>query len=137
MDNLDPKITKENIDSILAFLPYFANRDNKFYKIHQSKEGVFMDPYDYSGETLRFIEKLYENNFIICASWTDWKDMAAKRIENPRLIDSDNLQTLCQILTVIVRNDRFCSGIIANMIDRGIILRILQRINKIKLETRQ
>ncbi len=45
-----------------------------------------------------------------------------------------NLITLCKLITVIVRNDRFSTGYLGGSFEDGIILKILYRIKQIMYE---
>jgi hypothetical protein len=126
------EINNENIRNVLKYLEYFENGDNEFYSIIESDEGVILvDPYDYSLKTDEFVHSLYENNLVQSFEWMEWGDEAKRYFENPVLIEAADLETIHKLFTVIVRSDRFVSGHLAEMIDKGIILKLLKRLKEI------
>jgi len=56
------KITRKNIETVLAFLTLFSDKEVKLYDIQT--EPLTLDPYCYSKEFHKFITSLYEQNFI-------------------------------------------------------------------------
>lgn len=133
-------LTVGGINSIIEYLPYFQEKVNCLYKVRESGEkGVFlMDPYDYSTDVMGFLEVLYETNFIGPEFNTDKaRSRAGEYAKNPELISSADLKVLREILTVGVRSDRFCSGVVAGMIDDGIITRCLQRLETIRSKMKE
>ena len=128
-------LTIQGIDSLLKYLPYFHNKNNRLYEILESGEkGVYlMDPYNYSDDVMSFLSILYKVNFIDHSFNTECvRARVNKYVKNPVLIDSVDLQILREILTIGIQNDRFCSGVIASMINDGIILGCLIRLETIR-----
>lgn len=126
--------TRENIEAILKFLPYFSNPDNKFYEIvgGEKVDGVITMPfYNYIGETSRFHHSLYNEKFVQGFDWVEWQDKAIKIYENPELLTDADILTIVKYFTLIVRKERFYEGFIASMIDDGFILKLLLRLKEI------
>ena len=73
-------------------------------------------------------------NFIQEFDWTLWHDEAEKYQKYPELISGADLEIIIKLLTTHVRADRFCTGHLANMLDNGHLLQILQRLAEIKKE---
>lgn len=108
-------LTHESIKQILSFLPYFIERNN----LNDNKVS-------------EFVKILYASNFIINFDWVKWND-GEKIISDERLIKVSDLLTLRKLMTVIVRKDRFCEGILWSAIENGTIKFILERLKIIHL----
>ena len=124
-------ISNTSIDNILMFLPYFKNINKSFYKI--DKDDLFY-PYSYNREVNKFITTLKKEEFTIVFDWTEWQDEANKYFKDPKLIDATDIATLRKLMTMFIRKERFCSGFLNSVIDTGMILRILERLEAIKAE---
>ena len=123
--------SNSSIDSILEFLKYFKNNSKPFYKI--DKEDIFY-PYIYSRKVNEFIATVKKENFTIIYDWVKWQDEADKYFKEPELIDSASIVILRKLMTMFIRKERFCSGFINSVIDTGMILKILERLNALKAE---
>ncbi|MBP2132694.1 hypothetical protein J2128_000615 [Methanomicrobium sp. W14] len=82
-------------------------------------------------EIMEFTKTLYYNNWLINTRWQDWTSEAEFYFGNPDRISTAGIETLRRILTVHVRIDRLFPGEIADLISRGYILLILERINEL------
>jgi len=125
-------ITRKNIDAVLVFIPLFESRDIELYKI--DTETSFLDPYQYSKDVDSFINTLYQESFAISFDWTAWQDEAKRFVDNPKLLNSAGISTLQKLLTTHVRKERFCSGHIAMVIDKGHVLALLKRLKAIRAD---
>ncbi|WP_017302299.1 O-acetyl-ADP-ribose deacetylase [Nodosilinea nodulosa] len=123
-------ITPNGLDRILAFMPIFERTPSSLYEVRPDLS--MMDPYFYAPEFNQFIKGLYRENLVIDFNWVAWKDEAAKYLENPRQIESADLETLQKLITTHVRADRFNSGHLAQMVENGHILAILKRLAAIR-----
>jgi hypothetical protein len=121
-------VSRENIKNILKYLPYFENKENKFYTIESND---FLDPYFYSEEVDQFEKALYENNFIQEFDWPAWQEEAEKIFNDPQLLNKSNIETIIKLFTTHIRKERFCSGHLAIMISNGHILNILKRLEEL------
>jgi hypothetical protein len=78
-----------------------------------------------------FVRLLYKNNWLINTRWQGWVDEATAFFEQPSLLTLADIQSLRRVLTVHVRIDRMMPGEIADLIHRGYMLAILNRISEI------
>jgi ADP-ribosylglycohydrolase len=117
----------KNIDNILKFYDYFNNPQNQFFQI--DTEQSFVDPYNYSFQTIEFLTALYENHFMQPFDWSAFNTL--EYVEN---LENADICTITKILTAYVRADRFCSGSVAHLIKEGHLRGILNRLMEIKLE---
>lgn len=123
-------ITPDGLDRILAFMPLFERPTTSLYEVRPDLS--LMDPYIYTPEFTQFIQELYRKNLVIDFNWVTWEDEAANYLENPRQIESADLETLQKLITTHVRADRFNSGHLAQMVENGQILAILKRLGAIR-----
>ncbi len=130
------KVTIKDIDSVLQYLHYFADLNNKFYETDKGSfrepSVINIEPFIYSQKVSEFITALYHCNFIQEFDWTSWHDEAEKYQKHPRLIGDVDLETIIKLLTTHVRADRFCSGHLASVLDNGHLLKILERLAEIR-----
>lgn len=126
--------TRKNIEAILAYLPYFNNENNEFYdKIPGKKENntFTMGYIVYSCQTDKFIHTAYNENFVQGFNWSKWQVEAKKIYKNPELLDKADIMTIVKYVTLIIRKERFCEGFLADMIDKGLLLKLLLRLKEI------
>ncbi len=130
MSSVD-NISNTSINNILMFLPFFRNINESFYKV--DKKDLFY-PYSYNSEVTKFIATLKKEEFTIVFDWPEWQGEADKYFKEPELINSADIITLRKLMTMFIRKERFCSGFIKSVIDTGMILRILERLEAIRTE---
>lgn len=131
-------LTNENIDKILEYLPYFQNSSNKFYEFIDSNNNsneLFQFPYyKYSDKVFEFEKELYTQRFIINFRWSSWIRKAAKySVEREQLLIAD-LGDIRKLLTVAIKQNEVFEGLLAEVIDSGFMLRILERLKAIREE---
>jgi hypothetical protein len=119
-------ITKENIDIVLEFLPYFQNRSNIFYK-----EGLEHEPpikvYD-------FLRALYEQKFTVeFPSYKRRKDIYSF-VDRIIPISEANIGDIASIFKIILAGDRLTmgGGYLEDCIDNGLVLDLLKRLKEIR-----
>lgn len=122
----------KNINAILAFSALFESQDAKLYQLEI--KASHLEPYRYSEDICRFIKTLYEENFVISFDWLAWQDEAKRFIYNPTSLNLADIYILNKLLTTHVRQERFCSGHLAKIINNGHILAIVKRIAAIKTD---
>ena len=125
-------LTKENINSALKYLPLFEDKDKKFYReAPQDKSGVVILPfYTLTGIGNNFYQDLYKEGFVTKFSWVDWISQAGEYSANYEMLSKADLKNIRRFLTIIVRQDRFCEGLLEEVIESGFVLRILKRLKE-------
>ncbi|BAT55743.1 Appr-1-p processing domain protein [Nostoc sp. NIES-3756] len=124
------QITLENIDNVLKFITLFSSQHCHLYDIQT--EPLTLEPYSYSQEFDRFVAALYAENFVIPFDWINWQQEATRFVIDPVLINLADILTIQKLFTSHVRQERFCSGHLAQLIDNGYFLTILQRLQTIR-----
>jgi len=124
--------TIQDIDILLEYLPYFQDQSNEFYEVISKPEEM---PFaTYSDTVDAFHRDLYRRNMILDFDWSQWADEANKYLDNRELLDNADIAVLQKLFTLIIRQDRFCEGLLGDMIDEGFILDILLRLKSIRGE---
>ncbi len=67
------------------------------------------------------------------SDWAAWARTARARAlrDDPAVLASATEHELAQLLTVVIRQDRFCEGSLASALENGLILGILQRADQL------
>lgn len=74
------------------------------------------------------MQALYDNGFVFMGfEWSTW-DGARQIAEHPEFLASADLETICKLLTVHARSDRFCEGHFGEVIENGEVLAIMRRL---------
>ncbi len=81
-----------------------------------------------SGVLLAFVNECYEQKVIYPFDWPAFTQAAEKLIE-PGGIESASVDDLRRLLTTIVRQDRFNGGLLEEMAQNGVLVRMLERID--------
>ena len=78
----------------------------------------------------QFLHIVYRLPIIISFDWGAWEE--GREIASNDDFDHDTLDlpTKCKLITAIVRNNRFCDGVLVSAFESGLILRILKSIEK-------
>ncbi len=79
---------------------------------------------------LKFFDLVYNIPLIINFDWGKWYKKRGFSEKNDFDFDTIDIPTKCQLLTVIVRSDRFCEGALVDAFESGIILKILKSIKR-------
>lgn len=119
-----------DIDRILAFLPRLESPKAPLYEL--TTEKLHIDPYRYSDEVRQFIEELYATEFIFAFDYNEWMSKEGGRYLSSHAIASADLIVLRRLITAYVRKERFCSGVLAEILDNGFLVAILRRLAELR-----
>lgn len=86
---------------------------------------------EHSTEITHLISDLYKNAFVVNFDWPSWEPTAHRYLEDAELLKEASIDGLQKLLTTHVRMDRFCEGHFSEMIRRGHIRAILERLAEI------
>jgi hypothetical protein len=92
--------------------------------------GVIQMPwYEYQPEVDRFVEDMYAAKLVRPVDWMRWAGTpeAQQLISDPAAISGASHDDLINLLTTILRGERFSDGEIASAYERGTLLAIAQR----------
>lgn len=121
------KPTVKNIEAVTSFLPVFEKgTEGDFYTITGGGSG-------YTEAVHEFISRLNQEGFVYGFDWGSWlNEVGEEYVRNKDIIRSADILTIQKMLTAIVRADRFSDGVIKGMIDDGVIVAILRRLEEIR-----
>jgi len=111
---------------VLAFLPELEAQDFRAGS-WGSRPGE-MPYFEPSGVTERLVQALYESGVVYNFDWVKWQDEAERLVQSDPGLDHADLSTLRNLLVLHVRNDRFCEGHFAEMLESGHVCAILRRV---------
>ncbi|MDQ0323700.1 hypothetical protein QO002_005907 [Pararhizobium capsulatum DSM 1112] len=95
-------------------------------------DGEYQMPFfDMSDEVQAFLEAAYEGHWVLDAdfTWFEWKGgkEARRLFDEPGQIEKATVRQLAQMLTVVIRADRFSEGALDSAFESGLLPRILRR----------
>ena len=125
----------QEIEELTAFLPRlyaegFSPVDS-WSGGEKLKDGSFSMPYpNYNPLTEEFFR-------VVSGSWLDHEynpDQAYEMLRDENLVKTASLSQIKTMLTFCVRGERFSDGHWEEMIEKGYIRQLLERLNEIKIE---
>lgn len=78
------------------------------------------------------MKALGENNFVQPFNWVKWKPTARRIFNQPERLSAIRLGTCIKLITLHVRQDRFCGGHFGEMVRSGHVVGILRRLAALK-----
>jgi hypothetical protein len=129
----DPLPSKENIRNLLEYLPVFSvsGYSPGEPRYEKKRNSVTLWPYCYNDAVRGFMNSCYNEGFIYSYDWAEYSKKA-KEIEGRKpSYDGASLFELCKILTGHMRNERFCDGHIASIIEDGTMIALLESLEQI------
>ncbi|MDW7649723.1 MAG: DUF6508 domain-containing protein [Bacillota bacterium] len=122
---------RESIDRLLTFLPYFEDEEAEKFTV---SDIAVPGPYLYKDQVQEFVRVLNEEDFVTDFDWPNWGPQAVEYFKERERIETADLETLQKLFTTIVRAEKMTSGVLAEMIDKGIITDLLRRLSKLQSE---
>ena len=131
-------LTKKNIEVSLNYLPYFEDKNLKFFDILMPKrDGGNIVEYiyvTYSAKFMEFYRELHEQGFVTNFNWLDSTLESNDLSHYYELLEDADIMTLRKLITIIVRHDKHNEGFFADVIDSGLLLAMLNRLKVLNEE---
>ena len=128
--------TLQDMEALTAFLPrLYAEGFSPIVSWsggEKRKDGSFTVPYPNYDSV---VEEFYR--LVTSGGWLDYEynpEQAYQMLRDENLIKTASLSQIKTMLTFCVRGERFSDGHWAEMIEKGYIRRLLERLNEIKSE---
>ena len=132
--NEDTEFSKEQIQALADFWPVFANPKFVYEtedKYEKRADGVLVMPSStLSREAHAFHMMVYREGWILKEfDWPKWAgtDEFNNLFSKKGAVAKASVQQLAQLLTALVRKERFCSGTMACAYSDGLLTGITQR----------
>jgi hypothetical protein len=125
-------------EELLSLIPEIE-RSPSFGKFHPS-EKIKVDEYSFPvwepGPLIdRFQDIVYKMPIMVPFNWSKW-DEGRKIASDPHFnFNTTDIPTKCKLITALVRNDRFCDGVLVNAFESGLILKLLISIRQQLIKT--
>ncbi|MGG0824921.1 DUF6508 domain-containing protein [Paenibacillus turicensis] len=117
-----------NYHQLLQFIPFFESNEPKYTVENE----LSFDPFRYSEKFYEFIMLASEMLVIVGFDWHTFSEEQITTRENlAEQVKEMDFDTIRKWITTITRQERYCSGTYAQMIDQGVFLAILQRIKQL------
>lgn len=125
--------TNKRIKAITRHLPVFAREAFTGGAWSQPSESE-MPFFGYDDSVRDFVRDCYEHGWVLHDF--DWPAFAATPRaaalrDDPVVLEGASERQLAELLTIVIRQDRFAEGAIAAAIQSGLILKILKRAEQI------
>lgn len=133
---------RQRLHGLAAFLPLFEHPDFSFGHWDESKEaepGVMTMPnFCFPGNAEAFIRRAYALGWVQTDfSWPEWAQTPEARQlrDDPRCMARATPDLLSRLLTVVIRQERFCEGALESAYASGLLTAICRRAAHLESET--
>ena len=124
-------LSKKDWAPLLELIPIIENTQGfgKLMNVNKDEDGTLHMPY-WKAALSQFEDTAYKIQIVISFDWNSWDE--GKKMMRDKKFNFDNidLPTKCQLITAIIREDRFCEGTLIEAFESGLILKILKSIKK-------
>jgi hypothetical protein len=129
----------ERLEAIARFLPVFETHGFCFgeWTPIREVEGVMQLPYfTMSHDAHEFVQAAYEYGWVLAIDWGIWKETpeAVRLRDDPQFLASATSEQLENLLTVCIRQDRFCEGALESAFESRLLAGILQRAEAVRYQ---
>jgi len=124
-----PKLKPEDWNKLFNLIPEIeaTNKIVEWIIENKSEDGVYPPPhYPWVDVECKFSEIVYELGIITDFDWWDWDE--GRKIGKNKQQNYNQLDVifLCKLITAIIRNDRFCEGVLKGSFEDGTMLKIIK-----------
>ncbi|NIA13651.1 MAG: hypothetical protein GWP08_06175 [Nitrospiraceae bacterium] len=137
----EPLALRERLRALAAFLPRFEQPGFEPGKwVHPASEEpgvIIMGHYGFSETADAFIRMTYDTGWVLSHfDWGRWAQTpeAAELRDNPDALAQATAEQLARLLTVVIRQERFCEGALAAAFESGLITAICRRAAQLELD---
>lgn len=124
-------ITREGIDALLQFLPYFSSKRPSFGSEASIHDGR-VEPSVLGETSEEFWKACYKHNFVQDFDWGEWSQSRQPLISRGEGIEDLDLADIGRLITTHIRGDRFCDGHLLEVMRSGQMARILERLSVLR-----
>jgi hypothetical protein len=101
-------------------------------------KGVYeVHHWDWTEITKRFVRIVYDLKLVLNFDWGRWSDGKAMLQNKDQDYSTLDTLTLCKLLTLIIRQDRFYDGYLISNLNNGTVLKILKALKNNYMDTKE
>ncbi len=126
-------LTLEEWEPLLSLIPEIESTSSfgEWSRGSSGNEGAFQMPWCTPAPVVeRFLKVIYGIPIVISFDWGSWDEGRRMVGDDDFDYDSVDLLTKCKLITAIVRNDRFCEGLLVSAFESGLMLKILRSLER-------
>ncbi len=131
-------VTTDGIRRLLSFLPLLSEPGAKHGDGPNfepaGKNTVAYIPAMISETAENFVQACEDEHFVQPFDWHAWSKRHQAELNDAAFIASSDMTMIVKMLTTHIRANRFCDGHLLTMLNDGIIVQILKRLNQINSE---
>ncbi|MBC7459866.1 MAG: hypothetical protein H7287_00750 [Thermoleophilia bacterium] len=86
-------------------------------------------------ELADFVADCYERDMVVVFDWVEWRDQGHVLLETSGAMERATLRDLQQLITLLIRQERFAEGTLEHAVQQGWIHRILDRMRAVSVVT--
>jgi hypothetical protein len=142
MEQNNAPTLKHRLHCLAAFLPIFEQPDFTFGSWSGSNEGepnvITMPYFMFSRDANAFVQSAYDLGWVQRGfNWPEWTHTPEARDlrDDPKKMTRATPDQLSRLLTVIIRQERFCEGSIESAFESGLLTAICRRAAHLESET--
>ena len=119
----------QRLASLAALLPEFEAPDFEFGQWFEMDRVTIAQPFDFSPPAERLLDACYKMGWIQVFDWRSWEnDPEGQSLQtDPEALAQATPEQLSRLLTSLIREERFCDGILNAAFESGLLARILRR----------
>ena len=126
-------ISKSDWQKLFELMPVIeSTRDFSFpVGLEDLKKGILSFPMTENARIVeRFANIFLELGLMINFDWAAWEEGKALISDPAQDFNELDELTLCKLLSAVIRNDRFCDGVLAGYFEKGVMQKILRALEK-------
>lgn len=128
-----PSPTLRDLDAMIELIKIFEDPNRPKGGWGDATPGV-MPIYHHGPAEGEFTARAYRHNFVYSFDWPSWAKEADRRYADPTSLNDVDLLTLRKLVTMFVRQERFCEGSLSALSESGYLLAILHRLREIRAQ---
>lgn len=126
-------LSEEGIEAISAYRSFFeTNNEFGIWEQGRNSRPWTLPICNLRREANEFITKCYDHNFVQIFDWGKWSSENEELVNFGAGIEDLEIEGIIRVITAWCRGDRFCSGTLLGVMNDGLMLRLLMRLEKIK-----
>jgi Family of unknown function (DUF6508) len=124
LDNMDPVVWTRLYELVRAI--YIENEFGKIQETQKRTKAYLEFPHwEYTEKIADFNRMVYAMDIVIGFDWLEWKEgQAMLKDPDQEYAQLDGI-TLCKLITLVVRAERFYEGYLNNCFENGSVLKIV------------